>query len=933
MGDHTGSSSSSKRHSTSKDDSHSSSHRHHSHHSHHSSHRSSHNSKRDETADHDDVDVSSERHSKRHRASETTSSSKHRYSGPSSSSKYSKETSTGRERAHEQPDEEDEWVEAPSSNHATGAASSLLTIHAPSAKGSPIDTVSEFQLGQIGSVTEGLRSSIGQQDMTDGYGEGDVGGSNNGGGRFGDLMSNNSGGMGMDLFGMMGTERKRKDPAKERVDPSVSGDRDWRGQDQTDPSCFSTQMMMGQSSRELNKAHWQGIPDPPSAVPTLQSTGGGATPQSPAPGSSGSAWRMSKLKRTFEVAQEEGKDVEEVALDRYGNLDAFRDAIEERRILDEREDRRRGRRSNYGAGRSGPSTPTAESSSFHANRRFIYTDSGSESIGASRPGSRGSFRRPGEAPPTAASSAASSKEGSRPSTPVPSVLAPRPMLANTARTSSHLSQSIVLLPDPTTTTIDPSPVLSQTELNKLQARVIKARLMDADDATELEIEYERESIRAREAQGPMGHVEQVGDKVEMVPTLDAQGNLYDIGTGDRPELERKANGRKQKEKVRPRSMLVYMPQFSKLSRLSQGFQSHDPKTGEVLRQSAEDDVSLAELVRQERFSGGAADQKRLDNEFASRIATDRRFTNDLDYMDEHADSLARKKMKSDTIKKAFAIQDYAKTKKALDSCTMCFSDSGGPPRSAVVALGTRAYLGLLDNEELVPGHCRIVPIQHHFTSLDADEETWDEIKNFMKTLMQYFAALDRGVVFFETIISLKHQKHCAIEALPVPFDLFDQLPVYFREAIFTSESEWSQNQKLVTFNPSRPFRRALVPNLPYFMVQFDYKGEKGYGHVIEGVDDTTERDKDGDELRDYTGGEKGEEFKRYFAHEIIGNLLGLEARRWRKPRRVDTRKNEERVRAFRKGYDAYDWTKMLAQTSEGSAAGGSKGAEEGVARE
>lgn len=25
----------------------------------------------------------------------------------------------------------------------------------------------------------------------------------------------------------------------------------------------------------------------------------------------------------------------------------------------------------------------------------------------------------------------------------------------------------------------------------------------------------------------------------------------------------------------------------------------------------------------------------------------------------------------------------------------------------------------------------------------------------------------------------------------------------------------------------------MVPNLPYFMVQFDYKGEKGFGHVIE----------------------------------------------------------------------------------------------------
>ena len=53
-----------------------------------------------------------------------------------------------------------------------------------------------------------------------------------------------------------------------------------------------------------------------------------------------------------------------------------------------------------------------------------------------------------------------------------------------------------------------------------------------------------------------------------------------------------------------------------------------------------------------------------------------------------------------------------------------------------------------------------------------------------------------------------------------------------------SEAEWSQHKKLIDFT-TRPggFRRMMVPNLPYFMVQFDYKGEKGYGHVIEGSGD------------------------------------------------------------------------------------------------
>lgn len=39
----------------------------------------------------------------------------------------------------------------------------------------------------------------------------------------------------------------------------------------------------------------------------------------------------------------------------------------------------------------------------------------------------------------------------------------------------------------------------------------------------------------------------------------------------------------------------------------------------------------------------------------------------------------------------------------------------------------------------------------------------------------------------------------------------------------------------------------MVPNLPYFMVQWDYKGEQGYGHVIEGRDMADDPDGDVDE--------------------------------------------------------------------------------------
>lgn len=108
----------------------------------------------------------------------------------------------------------------------------------------------------------------------------------------------------------------------------------------------------------------------------------------------------------------------------------------------------------------------------------------------------------------------------------------------------------------------------------------------------------------------------------------------------------------------------------------------------------------------------------------------------------------------------------------------------------------------------------------------------------MKCLMRMHAKDNKGVLFYETNVSFRQQKHTFIEAVPVPFEQFQDAPAYFRESILASESEWSQHKKLIDFS-ARPggFRRAMVPNLPYFMVQWDYKGEKGYGHVIEGMDD------------------------------------------------------------------------------------------------
>lgn len=46
--------------------------------------------------------------------------------------------------------------------------------------------------------------------------------------------------------------------------------------------------------------------------------------------------------------------------------------------------------------------------------------------------------------------------------------------------------------------------------------------------------------------------------------------------------------------------------------------------------------------------------------------------------------------------------------------------------------------------------------------------------------MRMFAEDDKGVVFYETVISLRWQKHTFIECVPLPWDQFELIPGYFK---------------------------------------------------------------------------------------------------------------------------------------------------------
>lgn len=226
-----------------------------------------------------------------------------------------------------------------------------------------------------------------------------------------------------------------------------------------------------------------------------------------------------KLRRVYETAEEEGKSVEEVAIDRFGSLELFEEARSERRLLDERE------------GKRGESSSSRKHNSDNntGERRFMFTD-----VGGSGASSRSStFRRP-------------DMGGSTPGTPTPAGRPTNPRF-DSLRLPSQ-GETPIRTPVPTVMTPSQSAsnvprAMSPQSLNRLQAKVLRAKLMGATNADKLQEEYDRELHIVSSGRG--NSVE-----VKVLPTLDSRGRMYDVGYGKEDEAL-PGNRRKKESKVRP----------------------------------------------------------------------------------------------------------------------------------------------------------------------------------------------------------------------------------------------------------------------------------------------------------------------------------------------------------------------------------------------
>lgn len=390
----------------------------------------------------------------------------------------------------------------------------------------------------------------------------------------------------------------------------------------------------------------------------------------------------------------------------------------------------------------------------------------------------------------------------------------------------------------------PAATMDQTALNRLRAQMMKAKLRRDPDAARLEEEYQKASAVFAET-GPK------------TVALGAMENRMLAGT--RAEA-------KQVETKRGR------------------------ERGNL---EENDDMTVEQMVQEEKRTKGqgGGDGMRM----AERIAKDAKFDDDLEYMDENASKLAKRVHKSEVNLKNLAINEFQKVNRILDACPLCYhDDTGKAPIAPVISLGTRAYLTLPTEPEVSDGGAVIVPLAHHKNLLSCDDDEWEEIRNFMKSLTRMYHEQGREVVFYENAAAPHRHPHAAMTAVPIPYEEGETIPAYFKEAFLTSDEEWSQHKKVIDTGARAreglgraAFRRSIAKEAPYFHVWFSLDG--GLGHVVE----------------DSGRWPKGD----LFAREVIGGVLDVGPEVIKKQGRW--RKGDGRVEGFKKRWRKFDWTRVL----------------------
>uniref|UniRef100_A0A7N9AVL6 CWF19-like protein 2 n=1 Tax=Mastacembelus armatus TaxID=205130 RepID=A0A7N9AVL6_9TELE len=411
---------------------------------------------------------------------------------------------------------------------------------------------------------------------------------------------------------------------------------------------------------------------------------------------------------------------------------------------------------------------------------------------------------------------------------------------------------------------DELPLLSEEEMNKLGSKLVKAEIMGNMAMVEKLKSQLAAAQRAKESHAARKQLQgsipsrSTEDQEVLLFRTDHSGRAWPVKAPSGPQEPH--GGRRKKKPMETHA------------------------DGQRVRYFQDDDaVGLQEMVRREKMSS-AQDQNALYSRMANKMMGKTDGDNyTLDDMFVSSAAQQEGEGREEERMKNRAIEESRRLAASMEKCHYCFS-SQELQKHLIVAIGSKVYLSLPAGVSMTEGHCLICPLQHHCSATGLDEDVWSEMQLFRRTLVRMFESMELDCVFMETYMNPRRKQHMVLECIPLPRELGDMAPIYFKKAIMECDEEWAMNKKIVDLS-SKDIRKAVPRGLPYFAVDFGLQG--GFAHVIENE----------------------QKFPYYFGKEVVGGMMDLEPRRWRKLIRENFDDQRKKVLQFAQWWKPYDCTK------------------------
>jgi hypothetical protein len=218
----------------------------------------------------------------------------------------------------------------------------------------------------------------------------------------------------------------------------------------------------------------------------------------------------------------------------------------------------------------------------------------------------------------------------------------------------------------------------------------------------------------------------------------------------------------------------------------------------------------------------------------------------------------------------------------LKNCKLCISNKEN--HKTIIVSSENIFVSIPYYGQITDYHLLLSSHEHYNSSAALEEDTYTELRNYMKSITAFNAERDCSTVFLEYSKSISQSNHFTIEAIPFKHCLIDEVKLFYKKALSEQDSYWSDNKQLVeTFNHRGNIKKFLNENFSYLHVDFNCSG--GYLHVVS------------DQSK----------FDKLFLKEILSVALDKSPFEIKNPPKLSGCEMESLVAQYQDEFRKYDW--------------------------